>query len=232
MCRRRLAQCQGTPKPALTVLAQASTLALASVLALALALAPTLALATTLVPRLSYCVTVRSSLVIARPRSTATLEQVGVIESYDSSAERYTVKLSDGTKLALRQACLLQMLQVCVARLHPAEPPLAQFNPHPHPHPSPSPNHQPHLPPYAILAPAPALTLARCASRASRVSWPRATGRQARSSTTSLTPTHMASSCRRCVTAAHALHMHCTCTAHALHMHCTCTAHAALELQA
>jgi len=42
---------------------------------------------------------------------------VGVVESYDGGAERYTVKLSDGSKLALRQACLLQMLQVSLIGL-------------------------------------------------------------------------------------------------------------------
>ena len=42
---------------------------------------------------------------------------MGVVESYDGGAERYTVKLSDGSKLALRQACLLQMLQVSLLGL-------------------------------------------------------------------------------------------------------------------
>lgn len=41
--------------------------------------------------------------------------KVGVVESYDGATERYTIKLSDGTKLALRLACLLQMLQVKLA---------------------------------------------------------------------------------------------------------------------
>ena len=40
-----------------------------------------------------------------------------MVESYDGGAERYTVKLSDGSKLALRQTCLLQMLQVSLIGL-------------------------------------------------------------------------------------------------------------------
>ena len=66
---------------------------------------------------------------------------MGVVESYDGGAERYTVKLSDGSKLALRQACLLQMLQVSLIGLegelacHNGQAAGTIFEPYPEPYP-------------------------------------------------------------------------------------------------